>query len=59
MTDITHPELIDAAAEMMLASIDYDDNNGSSDAPEFWAEFECKRNSYRKVKKRLEDAGEI
>ena len=59
MSEITHPELKEAAADMMLASIDYDDNNGSSDAATFWNIFERKREWYRKVKKRLEDSGEI
>ena len=59
MSEITHPELEDATLEMMIASIDYDDNNGASNADEFWDIFERKRNNYRRVKERLETAGKI
>lgn len=59
MSKITHPELKDAAAAMILASIDYDDNAGSSDSQWFWDRFEGARNNYRLVKERLEKSGEI
>lgn len=40
----------EAAEIMMLAYIDYKDNIGSNEAEEFWADFERKRENYRRIK---------
>ena len=59
MSEITHPELKEAACEMMLANIDFNDNEGSNNADHFWSLFERARDNYRNVKERLGSSREI
>ena len=44
-------ELNDAKWKMILASHDYDDNSGASNAQEFWHDFEIARDAYKKLLK--------
>ena len=59
MNDNLHPELRSVAAEMLLASKDYDENVGSRNAEKFWRRFERKRMCYRLKKKEIEERGVI
>lgn len=48
---VTKHDVDDAAISMYVASVDLDDNAGSSDRDEFWNRFEQARDTYRRLKK--------
>ena len=48
---VTKNNVDDAAVDMYIASVDFDDNAGSSNRDEFWNRFEQARNTYRRLKK--------
>ena len=50
MSNYTQEDLQKAGIEMKLASMDYDDNIGSSDSGTFWRYFEEKRRNYIRIK---------
>lgn len=55
---ITDPELKEAAFQMHLADLDYEEHKGSSQfGPIYAARFEEARNHYRAVKARVEKEG--
>ena len=56
MSEYTQKELDSAAADMLLASMDYDDNSGSDDRYEFWNRFEAARAIYKHIKKNIENS---
>ena len=53
MASYTQEDLENASTEMVLASLDYDDNTGSSDRHVFWAYFEEKRRNYVLIRDEL------
>jgi len=53
MSKYTQKDLENAGLEMKLASIDYDDNAGSSKSHVFWNYFEEKRRNYLHIREEL------
>jgi len=53
MAKYTQADLENAGYVMKLASLDYDDNIGSSERHVFWAYFEEKRRNYRLIRDEL------
>jgi len=49
------PKLNELAWRMKLASMDYDDNAGSSKRQEFWQYFETAKENYLAEKERVEN----
>jgi hypothetical protein len=57
---VTYKERLDnAEASMMLAYLDYKDNNGSEDAGEFWRDFEKKREEWREIRDEVKTEEEL
>ena len=57
---VTYKERLEhAAASMMLAYLDYKDNNGSEDAGEFWRDFDRKRNEYQAIRDEVKTEEEL
>lgn len=50
MEKVTKEQLYDAVIAMKLASMDYDDNSGSSESDDFWTTFCYARNEYLRLK---------